>query len=165
MSETLPIISTVEQAHRQAIEDVNRWRGHCVECFARIEQSIAATLSALAGESTASVPHVFGQRLKRLRDATSPEGPHPCSRILKTLDEMSHLLDQRNRIVHATAHVYVDARGGWLWRFTFLPAKAGAAPEIGSMDTAEAGTFEKDLKRRSQSLCAQLEALRRKLAE
>ena len=42
-----PIVSDLANDHRRAIDEVNSWRGHCIDCFARIELAVVEALDAL----------------------------------------------------------------------------------------------------------------------
>lgn len=163
MSVELPIKLSTAQAHEAAIDDVNRWRGHCIECFARLERGMGEALESIAGASPSSkrIPFTFGDKAKALRSATSPAGPFAKARLLKALHAADELLDQRNRIVHACGRVWIDGAGGWAWIYRFKPV--GKAEEMGIFEQKAARQFETQLASTSQSLCAQLHDFSRKL--
>ena len=163
MSVELPIEFSVSQAHENATDDVNRWRGHCIECFARLERSMSEALESMAGTSRSSkrVPLTFGDKAKALRSAISPGGPFANARLLNALQDADALLDQRNRIVHASGKVWIDGAGGWAWAYRFKPA--GKVEEVGIYEQKAAHRFEVQLARSSQGLCARLQASHQKL--
>ena len=164
MSVELPIELSAAQAHEAATDDVNRWRGHCVERFARLERSMGEALVAMANSSQASKrgPLTFGEKAKALGSAISPGGPFANARLLKALQGADALLNQRNLIVHASGKVWIDAAGNWAWAYRFNPA--GKAAEIGIYEQKAAHQFEVQLTRSSQALCDRLHAFSQKLA-
>jgi hypothetical protein len=164
MSVELPIEFSVSQTHENATDDVNRWRGHCIECFSRLERGMGEALELMAGASRSSkrVPLTFGDKVKALRSAISPAGPFANARLLKALQEADALIDQRNRLVHATGKIWIDGSGGWAWTYRFKPA--GKVEELGIYEQKAAHLFEVELARSSQGLCARLQAFRQKLA-
>jgi hypothetical protein len=164
MSVELSIELSTAQAHEAAIDDVNRWRGHCMECFARLERSMGEALVAMASVSQGSrpVPYTFGGKVKALQEALSPDGPFANSSILKALQDAGALLDQRNRIVHASGKVWIDGAGGWAWTYRFKPA--GKVEEFGIYEKKAARQIELQLAKSSQSLCGQLRTFSQKLA-
>lgn len=163
MSIELPIELSASQAHEAAIHDVNRWRGHCVECFARLERSLGEVLTSVPTASSRSKGNLltFGDKLKELSKAISPAGPLANPRLFKALDGAGEFLSQRNRVVHASGKVWIDGAGKWAWAYRFLPA--GKPEEIGVYEQKAAENFEMQLAKTSQSLCDQLQTFRKKL--
>jgi hypothetical protein len=162
MSVELPIELSAAQAHVAAMDDVNRWRGHCVECFARLELSMGEALESIASASPSAkrVPFTFGARVKALHAALAPPFPAP-TRLLKTLQSANELLDQRNRIVHGIGKIWIDRTGNWAWAYRFNPA--GKGEETGTYEQKSAERFEAELAKTSQSLCSQLQAIKKKV--
>lgn len=163
MSAELPIVLTLEQAHHAAIKDVSRWRGHCIESFARLERGMTLTLQAFPTGECGKAATVFGERLKRLAAAVAQDGSHPHARIRKALADMDEQLERRNLMVHATGSIYVNRQGRWLWRYSCLPTKAGAEEQCGAITQAEGERIERDLATSVQSLCEQLRSCREEL--
>jgi len=164
MSVELPIILSTAQAHEAATDDVNRWRGHCIESFARLERRMGEALELMATVSASSkrLPITFGDKLKALRSAISPPGRFENAGLLKKLQDADALLEQRNLIVHASGKVWIDATGSWAWAYRFSPA--GKAEVAGSYEQKAAHHFESQLARSSQALCDRLRTLCQKLA-
>jgi hypothetical protein len=162
MTVQLPIERTLIDMHRSAIDSVNRWRGHCVERYARLEHEVTMTLSAMAAApgSAVRVPHNFGEKVKNLRAALCGDGH---TKLTKALDSFEVHLSRRNMLVHASGKVWIDQKGGWLWHYRFQPSGKGKPMEIGCFEEQEARKFEHDLARESQRLGGQLRELRRKL--
>lgn len=162
MSVELPISRSCKDLHCEAIDSVNRWRGHCTELFARIDAAATAMLEALAGTGAqVKTPHLFGQRMAALRDAlASHEQVAGQSRsILKKLDALDPYLKQRNILIHSTGSVWFNANGEWLWRYSLSSSGKTRATENGSFERGEAVAMEKKLASLGSSFCAQLRNL------
>jgi len=164
MTVHVPIESLSTDAYSAALAAVNRWRGHCVERYARVEYEITRTLSAMAAvpDSNVSVPHNLREKVTKLRAAVDSSGLFKRPKITKALDDFEVHLTRRNMLVHATGKVWIDAKGDWLWRYRFQSGK-GSPLEIGCFEQNEAHKIEKSLAQDSQSLGDQLRALRTKL--
>jgi hypothetical protein len=165
MTVHLPIERTLGDPHGTATDAVNRWRGHCVERYARLEYEVTMMLAAMAAmpDSKVSVPHNFGDKMKKLRAAIDANGPFSHFKLAKSLDGFVEHLSRRNMLVHASGKVWIDPKGGWLWRYRFQPSGKGRPMEVGCFEQDEALAIEKDLARESKSLGGQLRALRRTL--
>lgn len=167
MTVSLPIAVTVDQRHQEATDEVNRWRGRCVEWFARIERAIGESLAIMAAHSPSNkvrVPHHFGERIKELRAAVSLDGAFANARLLHALDALEVRFDHRNAIVHSTSTVWVGRGGHWLWLGRFIPS--GQTEErVTPFDQGMAQQFETELKRGGQSLCNQLSNIRKDLEQ
>ena len=165
MSVDLPISLSPRDMHREAIDDVNRWRGHCTDLFARIDAAVAETLEVLA-ETGAPVktPHLFGQRMPAMRDALASDLPFAVKSgpILKMFDALGPHLARRNIIIHATGSVWINPGGAWLWRYCVTPSGKNRSQEQGSIDRCEALAIEKELAPMCRSFCDQLSNLRRR---
>jgi hypothetical protein len=162
----VPIEQPLSDTHHAAIDDVNRWRGHCVELYARLEYEVTRTLSEMAAcpNSSVSVPHNFGDKVKKLRAAVDADGPHPADNIVTALGTFTDHLERRNMLVHASGKVWIDPKkGDWLWHYRFQPSGKGRPQEIGSFDKDEALKIEGSLSSGSRSLGGQLRTLRQKL--
>ena len=165
MTVQLPIESALKDTHLAAIDAVNRWRGHCVERYARLEHEVTTTLSAMAAApgSTVRVPHNFREKVKSLRAAITADGSFANPKLAKALDSFEDHLTRRNMLVHASGKVWIDGKGEWLWRYQFQPSGKGKTVEVGCFEEQEARAIEEALARESQSLGGQLRALRQKL--
>ena len=160
-----PPLLSLARAHDRARDDVNRWRGHCVDLFSRIERAMADVLArmALAGGGGIKGPQTFGARVAALAAKVAREGDFPNPALVKSIDAARPLLDQRNRIIHATGTISVERNGEWLWNYRFRPS--GKAEDSGFYECQEAKAFERDLQRTTQSLCAKLDNLAKKLGK
>jgi hypothetical protein len=165
MTLQVPIELPMSDSYRVAIDAVNRWRGHCVERYARAEYEVTATLSAMAAvpNSTVSVPNTFREKLRRLRDAVEPGQTFGNRRIARALINFDGHFERRNMLVHASGKIWTDEQGGWLWQYRFQPSAKGSQMEIGTLTEKEALKIEKELAHAGHSLGGQLRTLRQKL--
>jgi hypothetical protein len=125
MSAELPISRTTDQAYSAAVDDVNRWRGHCIECCARIERATGKALAAVSAAHPKPPPIMFGERMKALRALVEPQGSHSNPALLKCLVDIEDDLALRNVFVHATGSVWIHPTRGWLWSYRFDPMQKG----------------------------------------
>jgi hypothetical protein len=160
MSAELPISPTLSDAHVHAVDACNRWRGHCVEGYARLEEAATLTLASLPLPQGAKRPTVFGERMKALKAALAACTIKGAAKLLADLEKIDADLAWRNRIVHAAGTIYVDRRGEWLWCYRFQPSKAGAIHENGHLDQRTASEMEKRLSSNIRSICDRLRDLR-----
>ena len=157
-----PIERAPSDTRARAIDAVHRWRGHCVARYARLEDEVATTLTLIVAmtDEKLKVPHNFGDKVKTLRSAISPNGAFPRPKLTKAWDGFEAHLDRRNMLVHATGKVWTDAQGDWLWSYRFQPSGKGKSVEVGYIEHEEALQLEQRLARESQSLVDQMKALR-----
>jgi hypothetical protein len=141
MTELLPIEPTFAQVRRAAIDDVNRWRGHCLEQLARLDRSVNDCLA----RATGTLPQAFPKRLKLLHDLTSPGGSQPDKALHRTIGELMLLRAKwRDVLAHATSRVLVDRPGCWVWLYT-MPRANNAADEVGHVVAVDAHALGKEL--------------------
>ena len=145
MTVELPISSAIQDARREAIDDSNRWRGHCIELFARADGMIAA---ALSGEGLTSAS--LAGRVDALKKQASSE------KLTQTLDALREMIEVRNLLAHAVSKVWIEDHRGWLWAYRFRPAGKGKTDQRGYWSDAEAREFEDRLRRTVQRLASYL---------
>ena len=165
MSAELPISLTVEQAHHLAVDEVNRWRGHCIESYARIERAAEKTLDVVAAAKQQSKrpPIMFGDRIKALQTLFGPGGEHSDTSLSQCLAKLSEALALRNCLVHSTGHVRVDPKGDWVCTYRFDPMRKGEKEQVVHLERACAKTIEQSLTHVGRSLCSRLENFRKSL--
>jgi hypothetical protein len=163
MTVQLPIERTLSDVHREATDDVNRWRGHCIESYARLEHAVTITLSTMAAipEANLSVPHNFGDKINKLREAVELGQRFENSRLAKSLDCFAEHLGRRNMLVHSTGKVTIDAKGRWVWGYTFLSSGKAGSVENGSFEQDEALKIGKSLASDVQRLRSHMDNLRK----
>jgi hypothetical protein len=156
MTALLPIDAVPTDLHRQATDDVNRWRGRCVECFARIEQAVDEAVAAIEAsgreKSVRRVP-MFGARIDMLRDALKTQSFAPLGKkVLKALEEIEPYLKRRNALVHGVGRVWIDGRANWLWTYEFSPAGKAPKAERDMFDQIAGEKLESELSKQARSL-------------
>jgi hypothetical protein len=169
MNDAPPDPDPVKAALFEAMKKVNAWRGHCVECFARIEAAATEMLKAIPvpkSDPPSRMPHLFGPRITALAAAVSEGGSLAVhgGPVRKALAKLDPLLEYRNVLVHATGSVWIGAHGGWVWRYCFTPSARGGAEQIGVLTHDEAAALEKSLASLARSLSDCLKTLRAKIA-
>lgn len=107
MNAPADIPQLLQEAHRRAIDDANRWRGQCVNQFARGEMAIGKAL--LVAEPGKKLPMLLSQKIEALCKKCPAE-----TKRQKALVEFHELADQRNALVHGDGKVFIDQRGRWL---------------------------------------------------
>lgn len=155
-----PISPTLVDAHREATDDFNRWRGRCIECFARIEQATIRAMNAFieyellkAGEDQT----MFGPRLKAVEKALkTPPLSKPGKHCRDALTALQSAIDRRNILVHATGSIWIDNHNNWLWTYHFMSNAKGNPTEVGKLGCDEAGEIERLLASKSRSFCDHL---------
>lgn len=120
----------LHEAHRRAIDDANRWRGKCVNHFARGELLIGKALAAR--DDSKPLPMLLSQRISRL---SAMLGDQPKATV--ALDQFQQLSSHRNAVVHGSGKVFVDVEGKWLLTLELLD-RSGASRLQLVKDEAEA---------------------------
>ena len=134
------------QVKRAAVEDVNRWRGSCMEQLARLDRAVNEVLAAADGG--APLPQAFPKRLNLLRDLTGPQGQRANKGLHRTVGDLIPLRAKwRDILAHATSRVLLDRPDAWVW-FYSMPQSNGKADLIGTITKVEAQHLEKELRRK-----------------
>lgn len=166
--DTLTSDLKLADAHREATNEVNRWRGRCLECFVRIEDAAAQTLRALSSSQTgtAHAPPMFGARITELGKVVAEGGAlgEKGGGVRKALVELQYIVERRNVLVHGTGTVWIDGGGKWLCRYRFTPSGRGKSEVFDLITSVEADKFEKDIARLARSLSDKLRDLRATIA-
>ncbi|WP_338501718.1 hypothetical protein V6R86_02325 [Sphingomonas kaistensis] len=160
MSVELQLSLALPDAHKRAIDELNRWRGHCIEAFARLEEAATQTIDCHPLPAGMKRPSVFGERIRVLKALLAEQSDKRAHGLKADLDKMEDDLAWRNRIVHAAGSVYIDRKGTWLWAYRFQPSKAGAPLDRGMLDQKEGQAIETRLSSMVRSLTTRLEPLR-----
>jgi hypothetical protein len=146
MTVEFPISLSTQEAQRAAIDDVNRWRGHCIELFARADDVIRI---ALAQREDARIPGSLAGRLEVLKKGSPPK-------LVETLDELKEMVDLRNILAHAVSKVWISDKHAWLWAYRFKPTGSGKSEQLGHWCDADARKFEQKLRKVVQRLSGYL---------
>ncbi|MCY7281530.1 MAG: hypothetical protein LH610_11680 [Sphingomonas bacterium] len=121
-----PIAASLRDVHRAAVEDVNRWRGHCVDHFARIESCMAKVAAAMLAHPDGTAlkrPTLFGGHVSTLKNAVAADGPFATvgSKLRAALEQCEPAFAARNFLIHGTGRVLIDEPGAWVWLYQYQP--------------------------------------------
>ena len=145
-----PISPTLGDAHRSAVDDANRWRGHCVDKYTRAEARMREAIEIMLVHPDGvglRRPSMFGQHVAELAKAVAIDGPFasPGGKVRDALGKCESGFSLRNIVTHAVSTVWIDRRGRWLWHYDFQPAGKGKPITSGSLTQHEAMQFEREL--------------------
>ena len=142
-------IDTQGRDHKHATDEVNRWRGHCIDCFARIELAMVVSLEELiaSGRMTSlKRTTLFGLRVEMLRkallDDTFGKKAVPPR---KALEALRPVLVRRNALVHGVGKIWIGHGGEWLWQYRFIDNASGQTGTTGEITSLEANEIERIL--------------------
>lgn len=155
-----------------AIAQVNRWRGDCLQSFAQSETAVTETLlllNAVAVKgSVVKLPHLIGQRFEALRLATGPEGAF-ASEGAKAHDAISAFLVReklRAFLCHGVAKVALERSGSWIAIFNLTTLRAQRCERTQLVVTqAEANGMLQEIKQCGSRLGTALGNLRKQLVQ
>jgi hypothetical protein len=150
-----PVIAlTFEQSLHQAVAEVNRWRGHCLELHARLERAVNAALRHWQPECP--LPQKFADRLKALARLAAADGPHANKSLVSTIDQLQELRSEwRDRLAHATSAVHLDQARDWIWHFS-MPRSGGKIDDSGAITRCDGEELESRLSKAVNALRSQL---------
>lgn len=130
MNAPADISGLLKETHRRAIDDANRWRGLCVNLFARGELVIGEAL--LAKLASKPLPLLLSQRISRLSGLVEKQ-PKQAS----ALKDFERHIDDRNVIVHGSGKVYVDGQGQWLLTLRALNRSGSIQKHVAQADAEQ----------------------------
>ncbi|RST29990.1 hypothetical protein HMF7854_03470 [Sphingomonas ginkgonis] len=157
MTELQRISIMPQEQHRQATDEINCWRGHCLDWFARVEQASFEVMEAMVAKNLQTHnPATFGARLAALEEALADHPSAVAKKCLAALLDLRAPLKLRNAIVHSTGSIWFDQKGRWLWRYRFRSAATRHSVETGAIDQADARELLKTLSGSGRSLCDRL---------
>jgi len=161
------IESDLVAEHRRATAEVNRWRGRCVDCFARIELSVIETLDVMiASKRIAALKRtsMFKQHIDMMNLALRDKAFGKHVRLSqKTLADLAPALSRRNALVHGVGQVWIGRSGMWLWHYHFRTNATGQPEDAGAIDSIEAAKMEQMLSSNCRRLGDTLQNLVRDL--
>ena len=156
-------------AHRDAVDDLNRWRGRCIDNYARIEQASIRAVKAFIDHKLLTRKDdqpMFGARLKAVETALNdPRLVKSGKSCRDALDALRAVLDRRNILVHSTGQIWIDKQGDWLWSYHFVCNAKGNPQEDGTIDHEQAEDIERTLVAKSRSFSDLLDNLVGKLRD
>lgn len=168
MNASVPFPLSLADAHDAATNEVNRWRGHCLDLYARIERDCIEAIDAMI--ASGRMPELrrkslFGARIDAVRKGLESCPLDKPPKALKALGELDEALGRRNDIVHGIGKVWIDANDNWQWQFAYLSNAKGQGSVSGHFTSHEALILEKGLSAGAQSLRDTLRNFKRELKE
>ena len=169
MDEGAPIeIANDDPLWNQAIQDVNAWRGACLQHFSAAEAAVTETLLLLKaipdrGE-TVRLRHLIGQRFDDLSKLIEAEGAFAKEgkAAAKALSDLRTLEGLRSFLAHGQAKIALERTGKWIVILRHVSIRGQQAERLMLLcEQAEAEERLADLKRKSQKLCSVLGNFRR----
>jgi len=145
-----PISPALADAHRAAVDDANRWRGYCVDKFARAEARMRQAIEAMLVHPDGAGlkrPSMFGQHVAELSKSVAASGPFAKSgsKVWDALVKCESGFALRNVITHAVSTIWIDRQGRWLWHYHFQPTGKEKPVESGSLTQEDAELLRCDL--------------------
>jgi hypothetical protein len=158
------IAAAIPMSAADGVADAARWRGQCVDYYARIEFLVGISLRELWKNGHKPPPqplYTYRTKIAALRDALAEGSFSPYARLHRALNQLHTDCDRRNLIVHASGTVGETPAGDWVWTGCYIPAEA---PDMVAkvITRAEAEVMETGLKRTIQSLSSQLARISRR---
>ena len=158
---------TALKPHEIARIEIETWRGHCLDVFAKGERVVGQTLESLRlsakGATTIKLRHLAGQRADDLAKHISDSGisAKQAKSVASALASWREFEERRNYLAHAVSTVTLDAKGGWfvLFDMTVYRSDQGAAQRW-ALGATEAAQFAHQLEASGKHLSAQLGQVR-----
>ena len=154
--------------HEIARAEIDRWRGRCLDHYARTERVIGVTLEKAqqSGQIT-KLKGLAGQRFLDLesliRGATGTDKQKAAMQV--STERWRTVEARRAYFAHGVVTALLDQRGNWNARFDLTQYKANAANhERWTIERSEALKFEESLKESFKLVSQQMGLLRKQLA-
>ena len=117
-----------DRAYSAMAGQADKWRGECIEHFARLEQIVEDLLHNLRRAPKNGGKVIVGQPVgaafKHLRDITSGKGPLASKgkAIAGTLNELAPWFEWRAHLTHGVLTIWRGRNDQWLLAFAHRPA-------------------------------------------
>lgn len=153
-----------------AREQVNAWRGRCLEAFARAEEAVTEALLVMAETERGNairLQHLVGQRFDELTTALAEGGAFAGESKAATgaLATFRQHDDLRAFLCHGVAKVTLDKHGRWTVVMRVLALRTRkAARTHRAVEQDEAAQLADQLAKASQKVRSHLKHLRAKVA-
>ena len=163
-----PISRALADAHRDAVDEANRWRGYCVDKYTRSEARMRLAIEAMlvhADGAGLKRPSMFGQHVAELSKAVAVDGPFAKSgsKVRDALVKCATGFAMRNIVTHAVGTVWIDRQERWLWHYDFQPAGKDKPVTSGSLTQEQAERLRGDLAASARRLDDHLQSFIRSL--
>lgn len=116
----------LSEDRKRHIAEVNLWRGHCLDNFARVEQAILTTTEKLnASGKSPSLKLAEGAATRTRNLAEALRNIDPKTEAVKSLEFWSLREPERNELVHGTFDICVTDSGDWAIAIQATSVKKG----------------------------------------
>jgi hypothetical protein len=154
--------------HDLAAGEINGWRGHCLDVFAKAERAIASTLEvANAQDCSITLRHLAGHRLAdlaKLAMSRSATNDKQCKVLLEALDAWLAVESKRAFLAHGVATVLIDRLGSWHVQLDFTKYQGKGLERLRwTCSKEEATQFEEELQAEFKRLSTHLGQFRKNL--
>ena len=154
--------------HDLAADEINGWRGRCLDLFARGERTIDLALeTALTGAPGLAMKHLAGHRLADLAKLVSEEKTATEKQkqsLQSSLDSWLASNTKRAFLAHGVTTVLLDRHGDWHAQFDFVRYQGKQRQaERWSCSKHEAWDYERLLERSLILLSSQLGHFRKRI--
>jgi hypothetical protein len=158
----------IAKPHDMAAGQINSWRGHCLDLFAKAERAIASALEAACDKNPSlTIKHLAGHRLADLARIVTDTGTANEKRSKALLDALAawQCVDaKRAFLAHGVSTVLLDRHGAWHVQLDFTRYQSKRRDrERWSLSELEAAQFEDDLEQKFKLLSTQLGQFRKGL--
>ena len=155
--------------HDLAADEINGWRGRCLNMFARGERSVDVALeAALAAGSGLGMKHLAGQRLADLAKLVSEEKTateEQKQSLQSSLDSWLASNAKRAFLAHGVTTVLLDRHGDWHAQLDFVRYQGKQRQaERWSCSKHEAWDYERLLERNLTLLSSKLGQFRTRIS-
>lgn len=151
----------------RACNDVNAWRGRCMQAFAQAEAAVTETLLVLSAVQDrggdVKLRHLVGQRFEDLAAAIGPRGPFEADgkAAHDSLLRFRERESLRKMLAHASGRVTLDRNGRWTAVFELVAIRSRRADrERLAVNQGEGEAMAKSLASAARSLTDNLKNLR-----
>jgi len=148
-------------------QDIDGWRGRCLDVFSRSEAAIIETLLVARDNGRAiKLGHLAGQRLTELAELEESRAtPRQAAALRKTLERWRELETKRPFLAHGVVTELIDRQGKWWAKLDIIVCeKAEPNPVRWTASQNEAADFETELRDGFAQLKGQLGHLQTRLA-
>lgn len=154
-----------------AIQQVNEWRGRCLDAFSRAEQAVTECLVAMSEMPERGrhvrLPHLVGQRYDALSATVAETGPFAADAALLAgaLERFRAHDPLRTMLAHGVTEITLSAQAHWtlILRIVCLRSRQPTRTML-ALRQNEANAVRKTLVADSRCLCAKLDVVRSRLS-
>ena len=165
MTEQLSIVVNQFDLARQ---DIERWRGGCLDLFSRCEAAVIDALrEARACKLSVKLDHLAGQRMTELLELNEsrPATTRQSKAFHTAYTEWRDIELKRSYLAHGVASESIDREGAWVAMLDIVLCEKGAdRPHRWTVTMSEATKFETRLRAGLAKFKGEIGHLKKRLA-